>query len=80
MNQFELWLKGCEMNDTILYCLEGSGDTGLYKLTGIYLYCNNYFNKDPVYAVWINGKMICCIRSYLEAWQIYQKYTTAQIS
>ena len=31
LTQFELWVKGCEDNKTILYCLEGSGDTALYK-------------------------------------------------
>lgn len=31
LTQFELWVKGCEDNKTILYCLEGSGNTALYK-------------------------------------------------
>lgn len=29
MIQFELWIKGCEANKTLVYCLEGSGDTAL---------------------------------------------------
>jgi len=31
MHGFELWIKGCEANKTLVYYLEGSGDTAFYK-------------------------------------------------
>lgn len=68
MTQFELWIKGCEANKTILYCLEGSGDTALYKTQNEYWYKNNRFYTKPVYHVWKNGKRICCSTNFLEAY------------
>ena len=70
---FDLWLKGCEVNNTILYCLEGSGDTGLYKLQKQYEYKNNYFYENPVYIGWVKGKQVCACGNYLEALNVWLK-------
>ena len=34
LSGFELWIKGCEANKTLVYCLEGCGNTALYKING----------------------------------------------
>lgn len=68
MTQFELWIKGCEDNKTILYCLEGSGDTAFYKTQNEYWNRNNRFYTKPVYHVWKKGKRICCNTNFLEAY------------
>lgn len=74
MNQFDLWVKGCKQNKTILYCLEGEGDTGLYKLTKEYWHNNNRFYEEPVYIAWIDGKQVCVSRNYIEAYNVFIKY------
>lgn len=56
--QFELWLNGCKMNKSIIYRLEGNGDTALYKTNEQYLYNNNYYYTTPIYHVWIKGEWI----------------------
>lgn len=72
MTNFELWVRGCELNKTILYCLEGFGDTALYKLTSKHLVKNNYIWETPVYIVWIKGEQICATTSYIAAHKIWE--------
>lgn len=68
MIQFELWIKGCEINKTLVYCLEGCGNTALYKTQNEYWHKNNRFYTDPVYHVWKDGKRIYCGMSRNEAY------------
>lgn len=65
--QFELWLKGCEINNTLLYCLDGKGDTGFYKTISTYEYNHNYYFDTPVYHVWIKGKFITACANFYSA-------------
>jgi hypothetical protein len=51
ITQFELWVSGCKINNSILHCLEGSGETGLYQTKTQYLQNNNYYYTSPVYHV-----------------------------
>lgn len=74
MTQFELWLKGCEENGTRLYCLEGKGETGLYKTQSWHLVKNNYFGDSPVYHVWVDGDRKCSILSYSTAMRIWRNW------
>ncbi len=32
MSEFDLWIKGCEINHDTIIRLEGKGNTGLYKV------------------------------------------------
>lgn len=68
MTQFELWIKGCETNKTFLYCLEGSGDTALYKSQNEYWVKNNKYFTNPVYYVWKDGNNIYCGMNLNEAY------------
>ena len=68
MTQLELWLKGCEINKTLVYCLEGSGDTALYKTQNEYWYKNNRFYTIPIYHVWKNGERVYCGLNMNEAY------------
>lgn len=70
---FNLWLKGCEANNTIIWLLDGSGETALYKTQNQFLYKNNYYYSSPVYHVWINGERIVATESYLSALEIWVK-------
>lgn len=73
LSGFELWIKGCETNKTLVYCLEGCGNTALYKTQSQYWYGNNRFYTDPVYHVWKDGKRIYCGMNRNEAyfkWEI----------
>lgn len=54
---FDLWLKGCEINNTKIYPLERSGDTAIYKVWSEYECNNNYYNTTPLYFVWIAGNL-----------------------
>jgi len=71
MIQFELWIKGCEANKTLMYCLEGSGDTAFYKTQNEYWYKNNRFYTNPVYHVWKDGKRIYCGMNRGEAYKCW---------
>ena len=68
MTNFELWIKGCKANKTILYCLEGSGDTAFYKSLNEYWYKNNRYYTNCVYHVWKDGERIYCGTGFLEAY------------
>lgn len=74
MSIFDLWVKGCEINKTLLYRLEGNGNTALYKTISKHLVNHNYFYDSPVYHVWVNGKRLIATTSYLEA---YHKWESA---
>lgn len=71
MTNFELWIKGCEANKTILYCLEGSGDTALYKTQNEYWYKNNRFYTKSVYHAWKDGERLYCGMSRDEAYKYW---------
>ena len=70
---FEYWVKGCELNNTDLWCLEGEGDTALYKTQSWKLVNNNYYGNTPVYHVWINGKCEISVTDYQAAYGLYQR-------
>ena len=72
--QFELWLKGCEINKTELYCLEGEGDTGMYKTQSKRLVGHNYYGDVSTYHVWVAGKNIVSTTNYYDAIGIWNKY------
>lgn len=74
MTNFELWVKGCEENGTLIYLLEGKGENALYKLTKEKLVNNNYFYETPVFAVFIGGRQIYTSTSYLSAYQVWRAH------
>lgn len=51
ITQFELWVSGCKINNSILHCLRDNGETGLYQTKTQYLQNNNYYYTSPVYHV-----------------------------
>ena len=66
-SSFSLWLKGCEINNTEVYCLDGKGDSGFYKTQSKYMAKWNYYNTTPVYHVWVNGERIAATTNYCSA-------------
>jgi hypothetical protein len=72
LTQFELWLKACEEFNEIVWCLEGSGDTGLYKLQRQYEYKNNFYYTDPTYIIWMYDRIVYVGRNAAEAYQWWQ--------
>ena len=73
MTVFECWVKGCELNDTKLWCLEGKGDTALYKTQKWHELNHNYLGDTPVFHVWINGKCEASVTDYQAAYELYQR-------
>jgi hypothetical protein len=69
---FECWVKGNELNNTDLWCLEGEGDTALYKTQSKHEVNNNSIGDTPVYHVWIKGKCVSSITDYKAAYDLYQ--------
>lgn len=69
---FELWLRGCEINGTLVYLLEGSGENALYKLTKEIMIGSNIYYKNPVYMGWVDGEEVCATTNYLEAYHIWE--------
>ena len=48
MDDFELWLKACEENNTMIFKLS---ETGLYETYGEHMVGNNVIRDTPVYHV-----------------------------
>lgn len=72
MDDFDLWLKGCEVNNTKIFPLDGEGRTALYKCWGEHLVKHNYIGDTPVYIGWVNGKQVCAVRNYQSALSCWQ--------
>ena len=70
---FECWVKGNELNKTDLWCLEGEGDTALYKTQTKHEVNHNYYGNIPVFHVWIKGKSECSTTDYQAALALYQR-------
>jgi len=70
---FDLWIKGCEINNSIVYLLDGSGDNGFYKLTKQYVVSNTYYYETPVFIGWRNGKQVVTSTNYVEAYNIWKE-------
>lgn len=73
MTDFELWVKGCEVNKAELYCLEGNGETGLYETKSKYLHNYNYYYNRSVFHVWINGKCEFSGMDHMTALRLFAK-------
>ena len=67
MDTFGLWLKGCEINGTKIYPLEGTKDTALYKCWKDYIGGNREYHETPVFIGWVDGKEVCATTNYQEA-------------
>lgn len=67
MSNFELWVKGCETNNTNIYPIEGSEKTALYKCWNEYLCEHREYNTTPVYIGWVNGVKVCATTNYQSA-------------
>lgn len=79
MSIFDLWVKGCEINKTLLYRLEGNKDTALYKTISQHLVKHNFYYDTPVYHVWVKGKRLIATTSYLEAYHKWESATKTGI-
>lgn len=73
MTDFELWVKGCEINKAELYCLEGNGETGIYETKSKCLHNYNYYYNSSVFHVWINGKCEFSGMDYMTALRLFTK-------
>ena len=74
MTNFDLWVRGCEINDTQIYPLEPSPKpcTGLYQTKRQYECEHNYYWTTPMYHVWIDDEHTV-VKDYVEAIRIYEK-------
>lgn len=72
MNNFDLWINGCKINNTNIYLLKGEHDTALYKCCKSYVANHVIYQVTPVYIVWINGKQICATTNYQSALNSYK--------
>ena len=76
MSNFEIWVKGCEINGSNIYPLEGLGENALYKCWKEYSCNHREYYETPVYIGWVAGKEVCATTNYLEAlhsWQLHMK-------
>ena len=70
---FDCWVAGCELNKTDLWCLEGEGDTALYKTQSKHMVNNNSIGDTPVFHVWIKGKCKLSTTDYKQAYEKYER-------
>ena len=73
-DRFSIWLRGCEINGTKVYCLEGEGETGLYKVWKEYEYKHNYYNDVATYHVWIKGHWLTATTNYQSALAMWNNH------
>lgn len=71
LTRFELWLSACKENNTLLFCIEGSGDTGIYETKTQYMQHWNYYYTSPVFHVWIKGKCAGITQNINVAYTLY---------
>ena len=64
MDNFDLWLKECKVNNTKIFPLEGEGKTAFYKCWSEHLVKHNYIRDTPVYIGWVDGKQVCAFTNY----------------
>lgn len=72
---FDLWLRGCEINNTKIFPLEGSGDTAIYKVWSEYECDHNYYRTTPLYFVWIAGNLVLDTMDLSVAYKLFDKHT-----
>ena len=72
MTEFDLWLRGCELNGTLPWCLHGTGDTAVYMTKTRYEVHFREFFHDPVYHVWIGGHCEATTLCYQTALAVYR--------
>lgn len=72
MSNFELWVKGCELNDICIYELEKSDNATFYKTWRRYCDGRNYFNLNVTFHVWHNDKHVVTL-DYVEGYKIYNR-------
>ena len=74
---FELWVKGCQENNTKIYELEECNNIFYYKTWREFLYKNNFYNIDVYFHVWNKNtdKHIYCGCNYIDGYKIYEKET-----
>lgn len=77
-SNFDLWVRGCEINHSLVYCLEGSGDNGFYKLTRQLLVKNNYYYDTPVFIGWVKGRQVVANTNYIEAYNVWHDRLRSQ--
>ena len=70
-SNFEIWLQGCKINNSEVWCLEGDGDSGLYKVFKRYFVGNREYNETPVYIGWVNGKQVVAVTNYRQAYTVW---------
>lgn len=73
MTNKQLWLKGCEENNTLLYPLENNNNIYLYSLKNKYEYKHNYYYTNPVYMIWKGDKCIWNSQNLFDTYQYYNK-------
>lgn len=74
MTDFELWLKGAEINNDPPYCLEGKDDSGIYMQKKPYMCQYRICYEPPVYHVFNKGKEMLTTGNLQYAYNEWRKY------
>lgn len=73
MSQFELWVKGCEINKTVLYPVEGTKDNALYACWREYMGKDwREYRTNAMYIGWVSGKQVVATPDRNAAYQIWK--------
>lgn len=73
MSNFDLWVKGCELNNTKIYELEKSLNVSLYKTWRVYCDGRNYCNANVLFHVWNHDKHLVTT-NYIEGYKMYERF------
>lgn len=73
MSKFEIWLNNYKNIGAEIKTLAGSGDTALYTIITKYSSKYNFFSNTPKYHVWVHGKCIAILDSYISAHALFKE-------
>ena len=72
MTNFELWVKGCKMNEYMIYRLEYNNGNGLYETKKLILVDHKNYYTTPMFHIWVNDEHEVC-NDYIRAYNLYMR-------
>ena len=72
MTEFELWIRGCQINGSEVIRIAGKGRTALYKVTRQTIVKGREYVAVPaVYIGWVRGIQVCASTDFRDAFKAW---------
>lgn len=75
MSNYQLWLKACEENKSLLYNLESfdTEESGLFKVTSEFMVKGHTYYDTAIFILWYEGKQLLVTPDYQLAYRKYEE-------